>query len=66
MRVSFLTVQPKWHDQVPCYLTVLDRDLRIVDFNEMFRRDFGDRLGDPCYLAFKGERPRPARTAPRS
>jgi PAS domain S-box-containing protein len=53
MRVSFLTVQPKWHDQVPCYLTVLDRDLRIIDSNEMFRRDFGDRLGDPCYLAFK-------------
>jgi PAS domain S-box-containing protein len=55
LRVSFLTFQPKWHDQVPCYLTVLDRDLRIVDFNEMFRRDFGDRLGDPCYLAFKGQ-----------
>jgi PAS domain S-box-containing protein len=53
MRVSFMTVQPKWHDQVPCYLTVLDRNLRILDFNEMFRRDFGDRLGDPCYLALK-------------
>lgn len=55
MRVSFMTVQPKWHDQVPCYLTALDRDLRIIDFNEMFRRDFGNRLGDPCYLAFKAQ-----------
>jgi PAS domain S-box-containing protein len=54
MRLSFLTVQPKWHDQVPCYLAVLDRDLRIIDYNDMFRRDFGDRLGEHCYLAFKG------------
>jgi PAS domain S-box-containing protein len=53
MRVSYLTVQPTWHDQVPCYVAALDRDLRIVDVNERFRGDFGDRLGEHCYLAFK-------------
>ncbi len=55
MRVSVLTVQPRWRDQVPCYLAALDRDLRIVDCNEMFRRDFGDRLGEHCFLAFKDQ-----------
>ncbi len=50
---SLLTAQPRWHDQVPCYLTILDGDLRIIDHNEAFRRDFGDQLGEHCYLAFK-------------
>lgn len=53
---AFLHDGSQLQAQAPCYLTVLDRDLRIVDANEMFRSDFGDRLGDPCYLAFKGRK----------
>src|SRR4030042_6322299 len=34
---------------VPAYLTILDRDLRIVDANSRFREDFGDFEGRYCF-----------------
>lgn len=40
-------------DIVPCYISVQDRDLRILQTNELFRQDFGDRLGERCYRAYK-------------
>ena len=39
---------------VPCYISVQDRDLNIVQTNEMFRRDFGDRVGERCHQVYKG------------
>jgi histidine kinase len=41
-------------EQVPCHITVQDRSLRLVAFNKMFERDFGGRVGDFCYAAYKG------------
>ncbi len=38
---------------MPCYLSVQDRDLRIVDANERFGRDFGDWQGRHCYQVYK-------------
>jgi len=38
---------------VPCYLSIQDRDLRILRTNKLFRRDFGDRLGEKCYRVYK-------------
>jgi PAS domain S-box-containing protein len=38
---------------VPCYITVQDRDFRIVESNDLFRRDFGECDGQHCYRAYK-------------
>jgi signal transduction histidine kinase len=39
---------------VPCYITVQDREFRILESNALFRQDFGDRLREHCYRAYKG------------
>jgi signal transduction histidine kinase len=41
-------------DIVPCYITVQDRDYRILEANEIFRRDFGGAVGTFCYQSYKG------------
>ena len=38
-----------YFELMPAYLTVLDRDLRIVEANRRFRRDFGEFEGRYCY-----------------
>ncbi len=38
---------------MPCYLSVQNRDLRIIDVNDLFKRDFGDQLGEYCYKVYK-------------
>lgn len=40
-------------EKVPCYVTVLNRDRRVVKANEMFRRTFGEPRGEFCYRLFK-------------
>lgn len=40
-------------DRVPCYITVIDRDFRIVRANEAFRESFGDVLNKHCYEVYK-------------
>jgi len=49
-RVLFQTL----FEQVPCYISVQDRDFKLLNFNDMFKRDFGDRPGEPCYVVYKG------------
>jgi hypothetical protein len=46
--------RPTWRDAMPGYLTVLNPNLRIIDSNEVFRRVFGDRLGERCFRVYKG------------
>ncbi len=41
-------------DEVPCYISVQDRALKLVDINRRFKEDFGDRPGAPCYAVYKG------------
>ncbi len=41
-------------EEVPCYLTVVDRDYRLSRFNTSFRNLFGDRRHQKCYAAYKG------------
>jgi PAS domain S-box-containing protein len=43
----------RWPDLMPCYVTVQDRSLRIIDANDRFREDFGNRVGDHCFAAYK-------------
>ena len=38
---------------VPCYLTVIDRDFNIVTTNNLFERDFGESIGKKCYQTYK-------------
>jgi len=45
-------------DRVPCYITVIDEDYRIVRANESFRENFGDMLGKHCYEMYKRRKTR--------
>jgi PAS domain S-box-containing protein len=40
-------------EEVPCYISVQDRNLRLVEANRRFALDFGDHLGQPCYEVYK-------------
>jgi C4-dicarboxylate-specific signal transduction histidine kinase len=40
-------------DEVPCYISVQDREFRLTATNKMFKRDFGDEIGSHCYAVYK-------------
>jgi len=40
-------------ERAPCYITVIDRDYRIVRANERFRRSFGEAGDRLCYQVYK-------------
>lgn len=40
-------------EEVPCYISIQDRDLRIVEANRGFREDFGARIGSRCFESYK-------------
>ncbi|MEW6071576.1 MAG: PAS domain-containing protein [Planctomycetota bacterium] len=40
-------------EEVPCFISIQDPDLRIAEANRMFRESFGDRLGEKCYEVYK-------------
>jgi signal transduction histidine kinase len=40
-------------ERVPCYVTVLDRDLKVVRTNRRMRETFGETEGRPCYQVYK-------------
>jgi signal transduction histidine kinase len=40
-------------DRVPCYITVIDENYRIVRSNETFRQSFGDVMYRRCYEVYK-------------
>ncbi len=40
-------------DRVPCYVQILDRNLRVVRANERQRETFGDSEGRYCYEVYK-------------
>ena len=43
----------QFFDRMPCYLTVQDRDFRVLYANDRFRQDFGDIDGRRCYQVYK-------------
>ena len=43
----------KVFNAIPGYLTVQDRNFRIVEANELFRQDFGDYHDRYCYQVYK-------------
>jgi len=44
----------QYFEEMPCYLSVHDPQFRIIDGNQRFRRDFGERIGEFCYRVYKG------------
>lgn len=40
-------------DEVPCYISIQDRNLRIVESNRRFKEDFGEEIGNHCYEQYK-------------
>jgi len=48
--------QKRYHtlfDEVPCYISIQDQDLNIIEANKAFLADFGRSLGAKCYEAYK-------------
>ena len=41
-------------EKVPCYISVQDPQFRIVQSNQEFQRDFGERVGERCHEVYKG------------
>ncbi|MGA8833773.1 MAG: ATP-binding protein [Desulfomonilaceae bacterium] len=41
-------------ENVPCYLTVVDKDFNIIRHNNFFARDFGVAEGRKCFQVYKG------------
>jgi PAS domain S-box-containing protein len=39
---------------VPCYISVQDRDFRIIKTNGLFQKEFGRAIGRKCYEVYKG------------
>jgi PAS domain S-box-containing protein len=50
------TSQKRYHtlfDEVPCYISIQDQDLNIIEANKAFMEDFGRVLGAKCFEAYK-------------
>ena len=43
----------QYFEEMPCYLSIHDREFRIIDGNRRFRADFGDRIGEHCFRVYK-------------
>ncbi len=41
-------------ESAPCYITVQDRDFRLLRYNREFAEHFDPHSGDYCYQAYKG------------
>ena len=40
-------------DEVPCYISVQDREFHLMATNRRFKEDFGDLTGTHCYKVYK-------------
>ncbi|MBD3170469.1 MAG: PAS domain-containing protein [candidate division Zixibacteria bacterium] len=40
-------------EEVPCFVSIQDKDLRIVEANRLFREAFGTHFGSKCYKVYK-------------
>ncbi len=40
-------------DRVPCYISIQDQDLNLVEANQRFKEDFGSYLGCKCFEVYK-------------
>jgi signal transduction histidine kinase len=40
-------------DHLPCYVSIQDRDLKLLYVNKKFKEDFGDGVGKKCHAVYK-------------
>ncbi len=40
-------------EEVPCYISVQDKNLRITASNKKFKSHFGNQIGEPCFETYK-------------
>ncbi len=40
-------------DEVPCYISLQDKNFRLTGANKRFKKDFGDYVGSYCYEVYK-------------
>lgn len=60
-RATFLYHQ--LFDEIPCYISVQNRQYRITAANRLFKQHFGDAVGEYCYKIYK-HRDTPCRECP--
>ncbi len=46
-------IYKKYFDSIPSYLTIQDKNLKLLDANKKFKNDFGDIEGRYCYQVYK-------------
>ncbi|RKY98251.1 MAG: histidine kinase [Ignavibacteriae bacterium] len=46
-------IYKKYFDSIPSYLSIQDRNLKLLDANKKFRDDFGEIDGRHCYQVYK-------------
>jgi signal transduction histidine kinase len=47
-------VKTELWDQVPVRICVIDHEFKIVEVNRAFREAYGNWIGEPCYVKYKG------------
>jgi PAS domain S-box-containing protein len=50
-------------DEVPCYISIQDKNFRLTGANRRFKEDFGDSIGSICYETYKHQN-EPCRDCP--
>ena len=40
--------------EMPCFISVQDKNMRIVEYNRLFKEQFGATIGGYCYTVYKG------------
>ncbi|NDV18704.1 response regulator [Pseudodesulfovibrio sp. JC047] len=56
LKDELLTTQYKYQrvfNDAPCYITVQNPDLSIAEANHLFKKDFGESVGRPCFDSYK-------------
>ena len=48
---------------MPCFLSIQDRDLKLIDANDRFKKTFGNIEGRYCYQVYK-QRPEKCEVCP--
>jgi PAS domain S-box-containing protein len=43
----------QYFNALPCYVTIVDRDFKIIRANDSFQRDFGEFEGRHCFQVYK-------------
>ncbi len=44
----------KYFNEMPCFVSVQDREMKLIDCNNLFKEHFGANVGEYCYEVYKG------------